>query len=398
MCATGVRKKTEHWLVVAHEASNSGAPRMLLELLRGVRAARDPTWSCEILLGRGGPLTEEFGSLGPVRRLTGPRAEGTGLVSKLFDRLVDKPILQPRRLGRMMEEWRREEIRLVYANSATNGRLLPALRTLGCPVVTHVHELDYSLRRFNSRADLAATLKCTDHFFAVSRAVVSDLMALGVPRERVTRVPNFLTELPPSIDLAAARNEVCQRLHLPPGTRLITACGHIDWLKGPDLFVEMAGVLSRQIAPPVAFLWLGGESNPALARRVRAEARRKNLGHLMHFGGAVRDPERYFAASEIVTVTSRVESFSRVALEAGALGRPVLCFAAARGPADLLDAESMVPELKGSAMAAAVADLLNHPEELERRGRRLRERIAAEFMAGKWIGEILATVETLLHA
>jgi glycosyltransferase involved in cell wall biosynthesis len=49
-------------------------------------------------------------------------------------------------------------------------------------------------------------------------------------------------------------------------------------------------------------------------------------------------------------------------------------------------------------MAAAVADLLNHPEELERRGRRLRERIAAEFMAGKWIGEILATVETLLHA
>jgi len=58
----------------------------------------------------------------------------------------------------------------------------------------------------------------------------------------------------------------------------------------------------------------------------------------------------------------------------------------------------MVPELKGSAMAAAVADLLNHPEELERRGRRLRERIAAEFMAGKWIGEILATVETLLHA
>ena len=386
------------WLVVSHEASNSGAPRMLLELLRAVRAAGDPTWSCEVLLGRGGPLTAEFGRLGPVRQLTHPWADGTSVVSKLFDRLVDKPFLQPRRLKRWTEEWSRAGFGLVYANSATNGRLLPALRTLGCPVVTHVHELDYSLRRFNSRADLAATLKYTDHFFAVSRAVVSDLIVLGVPRERVTRVPNFLAELPPAIDLATARNEVCQRLQLPPGTRLITACGHIDWLKGPDLFVEMAGLLAHQIMPPVAFLWLGGDSDPALARRVRAEARRKNLGHLMRFGGAVRDPELYFAASEIVAVTSRVESFSRVALEAGALGRPVLCFAAARGPADLLDAESMVAELNASAMAAAVADLLNHPEEARRRGRRLRERIAAEFMAGKWIGEILATVETLLHA
>ena len=103
MRATGVRKTTEHWLVVAHEASNSGAPRMLLELLRGIRAARDPTWSCEILLGRGGPLTEEFRSLGPVRRLTDPRTEGTGLVSKLFDRLMDKPIFQPWRLDRIMK-------------------------------------------------------------------------------------------------------------------------------------------------------------------------------------------------------------------------------------------------------------------------------------------------------
>ena len=47
----------ERWLIVAHDASNSGAPRMLLEVLRGVRAVRGPDWSCEILLVRGGVLT-----------------------------------------------------------------------------------------------------------------------------------------------------------------------------------------------------------------------------------------------------------------------------------------------------------------------------------------------------
>jgi glycosyltransferase involved in cell wall biosynthesis len=370
---------------------------MLLELLRAVRAAGDPTWSCQILLGRGGPLTAEFGRLGPVRQLTHSRADGTSVTSKLFDRLVDQPFLQPRRLARWAEEWRPAKFGLIYANSATNGRMLPALRTLGCPVVTHVHELDYSLRRFNSPADLAATLKCTDHFFAVSSAVVSDLMALGVPRERVTRVPNFLAEMPPPVDLASARKDVCQRLQLPPGTRLITACGHIDWVKGPDLFVEMAGLLARQIPPPVAFVWLGGVTDRALARKMRAEVRHRNLDQMIRFVGTVDDCAPYFAASDVVTVTSRVESFSRVALEAGALGRPVLCFASARGPADLLDADSMVTELSAPAMAAMVANLLNHPDEAARRGQRLRERIAAEFMAKKWIGEMLATVEALLH-
>ena len=82
---------------------------------------------------------------------------------------------------------------------------------------------------------------------------------------------------------------------------------------------------------------------------MRAEVHRRNLGHLFRFVGETEDCARYFAASEIVTVTSRVESFSRVALEAGALGRPVLCFAAARGPADLVAADSLVGELSAAA-------------------------------------------------
>lgn len=387
----------DRWLLVSHEASNSGAPRMLLEILRGVRAASGNTWSCETLLGRGGPLAGKFGGFGRVRQMTHAWADGAGVGSKLFDRLVDRPFLQPARLRRWIEEWRRPGFGLVYANSATNGRLLPLLRTLGCPIVTHVHELDYSLRRFNSPAELAATLRCTDHFLAVSTAVVSDLLALGVPRDRVTRVPNFLAEMPRPVDLAAARHQICQRLQLPPGTRLVTGCGHIDWVKGPDLFVEMAGFLARQISPPVAFLWLGGDIDRALARAVRTEVRRRNLDQQVRFVGAVEDAGPFFAASEVVTVTSRVESFSRIALEAGALGRPVVCYAAARGPADLLDAESMVAELSASAMAAMVANLLNHPDEAARRGQRLRERIAADFLGEKWITEILGIVEGLPH-
>jgi glycosyltransferase involved in cell wall biosynthesis len=113
----------------------------------------------------------------------------------------------------------------------------------------------------------------------------------------------------------------------------------------------------------------------------------------MHFIGEVPDPALYFAASEVVVVTSRVESFSRVALEAAALGRPVLAFAAARGPADLLPPDALITELSAEAMAAAVTAALADPAGSRRQGESLRRRVAGEFLAAQWIGRLLAAVE-----
>ncbi len=190
--APDVPPTKDHWLVFAHEATNSGAPRLLLELLRGVRRARGPDWSCDILLGRGGALAAEFRNLGPVEQLTHPRADGRDLLAKLIDRWVDRPFFQARRLARWAAARRGSRAGLVYANSAASGRWFPGLCSLGRPIVTHAHELAYSMRRFNSPAGLAAVLRRTDHFIAVSTAVADDLVTLGVARERVTRVPNFL--------------------------------------------------------------------------------------------------------------------------------------------------------------------------------------------------------------
>lgn len=375
------------WLVLAHEATNSGAPRMLLEVMRGVRAAEGPDWSCEILLDRGGPLVAEMAAVGPVHRLSHPAAEGPGLAAKVVRGLLDRPWLKPRRLRARVRDWRARGGRVIYSNTATNGRLLAALPADAGLVITHVHELAYGLLRFNRPQDLAVTLARTDLFLAVSSAVMADLRELGVPEEKCLLLPNFLAALPVLPDRAAARAEVGRRLGLAPAARLVTGCGHIDPLKGTDLFVEMAHRLLAHGGPPVTFAWLGGTIDRDFAASVQRAA-----GAAVHFTGEVTDPELTFSASEIVVVTSRVESFSRVALEAGALGRPVLAFAAARGPADLLTAAELVPELGAEAMAAAVGRWLAAPGQAEAAGAALRERVAGHFLAERWIGELLARI------
>jgi hypothetical protein len=202
---------TDRWLVLAHEATNSGAPRMLLEVLRGVRAARGLDWRCDILLDHGGPLAEELAMLGPVQRLTPPWAEGMAPLARSLRTLVDRPWLKPRRLRRAVRTWQAQGGGVIYSNTATNGRLLAGLPASAGPVVTHVHELEYSLQRFNRPQDLAATLARTSLFLAVSTAVAADLRTRGVPAERVKVVPNFLPALPALPDAAAAQDG-----NLPP--------------------------------------------------------------------------------------------------------------------------------------------------------------------------------------
>src|SRR4051812_46277647 len=66
-------------LFVSHQATRTGAPIMLLHLIRWVRANTDVR--AEILLLRGGPLESEFRKLGRTRVLR--PEDGSSFVHKL---------------------------------------------------------------------------------------------------------------------------------------------------------------------------------------------------------------------------------------------------------------------------------------------------------------------------
>jgi glycosyltransferase involved in cell wall biosynthesis len=383
----------ERWLFISHEATNSGAPRMLLEVLRGIRAVRGESWQCEMIFGQGGTLFNEFARLGPVHRLSRPWTDAPNLWSRGGRWLGRRLWLRSKRFAQLVSDWQTRGGGVIFSNTGINGRLLAALPPGRHRLVSYVHELATGLRRFNRPADLAVTLTRTDLFLAVSTAVSADLAELGVQKSQIELVPNFLRRMPAASAFSTAHAELCRQLQLPSQTRLITGCGHIERVKGPDFFVEMANQVAQSASGPLTFLWLGRAADRALSRRVRASA-----GDRVRFLGEVADTMPYFAGSDIVAVTSRNESFSRVALEAGALGRPVLAFAGARGPSDLLSPECLMTAMSGSAMATAVMHLLDHPAEASRLGTELRARIADRFLAEHWVEKLISLVESGTHA
>jgi D-inositol-3-phosphate glycosyltransferase len=138
-------------------------------------------------------------------------------------------------------------------------------------------------------------------------------------------------------------------------------------------------------------------SDVRLAKRLGREVKRRGLAEVIRFVGYVADPQPWYAASDAVAVTSRSESFSLVALEAAAVGRPVVGFAGARGLGGVLgDApELLAPDHDPHAMAALLRPLLLNRERAHALGQRLRARAAAEFVAKSCVEKILSVVDNV---
>lgn len=344
-------------------------------------------WKPEILLRTGGPLERDYRESGPLWNLEHANAHGHGLIARLTRALVDRPMLQPRRMHRWVNEWVSSgKIDLVHNNTATNGRLLSSLRRLGCPIVTHLHETNVSILRSAKAREWETTLECSDRFIAVSTAVKDDLVGLyDVPEEQVVIIPNFLPELP-------RKEDRCALPGVPQGVPVVGGCGYIDELKGVDLFAEVASLVSDRMEGRVAFVWTG----PLRDRQLKDRIDRKGVVHWM---GEVEAGANLAQGCEVVFVSSREESFSMVALEAAAAGKPVLGFQGARGLGAMLGSVPgcLIPDHDVNRMADGIEALLIDASERQRIGDALRLRVGEEFLARRRVPEIEAVWEEVIR-
>jgi glycosyltransferase involved in cell wall biosynthesis len=331
-------------LFVSHDASRTGAPLLLLAFLRWMRDETDVEF--RVLLKNGGDLERDFAAVAPCTNLRWgepPRRRG-GIFGR-FRKPVPPPGLP-----------RLDDIDLVYSNTITNGAVTAALAASGRPVITHVHELENYIHSCGPE-NLEQVKRHTTLFVTASRAVKHNLVAAhGIPDGRVAVVHSFVPTRSLSADRATrTRAEVRASLGIPEGAFVVGGCGTTDWRKSPDLFVQLAAEVRRRAGgAPVHFLWVGGQ----LSFELRWDLERLGLSNVTFVPHTDRVVEHY-AAMDAFALTSRIDPFPLVCLEAAALGKPVLCFDGAGGMPEFVedDCGFVVPYLELGAMAERIVSL-----------------------------------------
>jgi glycosyltransferase involved in cell wall biosynthesis len=365
-------------LLVSHEATRTGAPRVAIAVAQALEQAGH---SVVIVLRIGGPLASEFKSV--AHRVVREPWTRLRVLLRYFRRTRPLAVRLEHRAARRV--LRRELPGVTYLNTVKAACYVRPAIELGIPVVLHVHEVEPLLSTTLARYALQDHLDRIQ-LVACSRAAADTVSSVtGVPRAAITVVTS-----PVDVEDVVARSRKESVRQDLDGETVVGACGTADHRKGVDLWVEMVAHL-RSARPDLApvYRWLGRAIDP----EIRRLAMRLGVADRIQFLGELENPYPAIAAMDVFTAPSRADAFPLVVLEAMALARPVVAFSVPGIVDQVGDAGVLVPPEEPRAMADAVARLLDDPERRKAFGARGAARVRAHFGLGPFRDEVARIVE-----
>jgi glycosyltransferase involved in cell wall biosynthesis len=217
------------------------------------------------------------------------------------------------------------------------------------------------------------------HVSAVSEAVADSVVALRVPRSRITVIPNGVDAarfVPP------APVEAARRALGADASPLVGSVGCLAARKDYGTMLEALRLLAdRGLMFRVALVGDGPDRDMLEARAVTL-----GLADRVRFLGERDDIERLLPGMDVFALSSREEGIPNALLEAMAAGCPCVATAVGGTPEVLRDGETgwLVPAGSPVPLADALEEALTHPEEARRRGdaarRATREQMSIEAM------------------
>jgi glycosyltransferase involved in cell wall biosynthesis len=366
-------------LFISHEATRTGAPIIFLNFLKWFRNNSDISF--RILLKNSGELEADFRAIGPVSIFNKNFFSTNRLqVAEIFFQRINRYLNQIR-LWKLKKQLKSDRISVIYSNTSTNGDILEFLSFLNCPVITHVHELEYNIRFGIGMKNFDLVKKFSDKYIAVSQAVKSNLLQNhGIPQDKIDLVYGFI---PIQLEnnksyISKVKLRIKEEHNIEKDAMIVGACGINDWRKGADLFIQLArAIRERKHETPVHFVWIGGAIMGARYNKLMYVAKILGIEKVIHFVGVKSDPLNYFSAFDVFTLVSREDPYPLVCLEAASVGTPIVCFDHSGGMKEFVedDCGFVVPFLDIETMADKVSLLLKSEKLRDNLGKRAAQKV-----------------------
>ncbi|WP_394537235.1 glycosyltransferase family 4 protein [Lysobacter enzymogenes] len=284
-----------------------------------------------------------------------------------------------RRVAELLERGGYDLLHTHTVRSLLVGRF--AARRARRPLLHHVHsrtdqDTENALRnRVNSAIQRFGAARAA-RLVAVSHGTAHYLRGLGYDDEVVRVVPNGVPVNP------APRPWIA-----PDGTWTLGMVALFRPRKGVEVLIDALAQLRAQ-GRDVSLRAVGGFESPAYREQVLAHAQARGVAELIHWTGFTREVAAELGRIDLFALPSLYgEGLPMVLIEALARGLPVVATANEGIPEVLADgrAGALVPAGNATAMAAAIAALMDDPERaatLAARGlQRQRERYSDVAMA-----------------
>lgn len=336
-------------LFVSHEATRTGAPKIILNILRHFHEKSDAR--LQSILHSGGFLAEDFGLYSEVDCLNVPREPNDELcrkVRKICTRHKESPPA------------------MAICNSMESRFIAYELHKLGIPVTFLIHELPSSYEV----DDYQQVYDCSERIIfpvEVVRAAANEKVTL--PAGKCLVMPQGLLnpDFASSNNRQMVRQQIRSELNLPDNAHIVLGCGTLDLRKGIDHFCGVARTVLRRSrhSAPIHFVWLGEGDRWAHTpyHYAMLDVEKSGIFKHVHFIGEREDVQPWFIGADSFVLTSRVDPFPCVIHEAMAARLPVITFDQSGGAVESLGngAGLIVPYADYDAMSAHILLLAQQP-------------------------------------
>jgi len=312
------------------------------------------------------------------------------------------PLVMRRNVSRLARLIRRANIDVIHARSrAPAWSAAAAARSTGCHLVTSFHNVygaGSALRRwYNSVMGRGERVIAISEFVAANAV---ELYGVDPARIRVVHRGVDLDRFDPAHVFAERVVTLARDWRLPDDVPVVMLPGRFTRWKGQLDLVEALARLGRR---DIRCLLVGGdETKGAYRDEVEGSVVRHGLEDLVRMVDHCADmPAAYMLADVVVSASNRPEGFGRVAIEAQAMGRPVVATDHGGSRETIVAGETgwLVPPGDPEAMATALDEALSlTPAAREALATRSRAHVAARFSTGRMCAAEIGVYEEVLFS
>ncbi|GAJ95792.1 rhamnan synthesis F family protein [Rhizobium rhizogenes] len=362
-------------LVLAHEATRTGAPILGLNIINELR----DSYNVIAVVMKTGSILPSFEKSAAATIIIPPGValdgwEGKALVEQLVARY--RPLY-------------------AVANSSVTKSLAVHLEQFGVPVVALVHEFAMDSPPLGSLDEL---YQKASHIVFPTRIVAEDSQAMYplLRGRNVLVFPQGPSVIPAKSDEFAKESGTVDRPFAKDGRFTVFGMGTITYRKGVDLFVSVADFLYRELnRDDFRFIWIG-HHNPGDVRyklAIEAHIKKSGLESVFEFLDEVDDLTPYFNAADLLFLSSRIDPLPNVAIDAALAGVPILCFKDATGFADILEQDAatsflVAPYVRVDRAAKIIGDLIDKRAESSALSKSLKQYAKKTFDMKSYVARI----------
>ena len=383
-------------LFISNDGSRTGAPSILLNLIRWLKSHHDLKMAAVLM--RNGSLRTEFEQeLTTYTWIPTDLNQPERIHKRLVNTLLQRGRTDPGKwLAQIIEK---EKPDVIYLSTLVLGRYLGSVGQDAHPrIVSHVHELLPSLLQLSGEAMVQRQLDLSHKVISCADCVQNGLTKnFHLPQDRCIILPEFIITRPDKKSHDSQQNDCAnnqdpqeklgwQKLNIAQerGLPVFGIGGNPISRKGFDLIPLFLKACRQRFGDEgFLFVWIGcGEgSSPHASLSWDLELMGLSDQIVLFPSVAMASFRRLLSRLQVLTLLSREDPFPLVALEAGLLEIPTVCFKGSGAIAEMADEGACiaVDYLNLEEFAAAVQRLWAQPEEARRIGRRCRLKVLEEL-------------------